>query len=340
MDGSSAVRDSAPPEPSVEGGRCAPPTIGTLLRLLSAGAGGSILIALGSGPLRTKELVERVPHYAARTIYRYAERLVQLGFVERNERSGVPSVVTYTLAAGAGTDLYTLLSTQASAWLTPQPNGHIPAQAWASLGMLAELWELGIVEELSHGGRTVTQLARGGHDLTFHQIARRTNQFLAADLLEKQPGTGTSKQFVLTRQARRGMGLVAVVGSWRHRHLEANGEAGLAREEMVTVLRATLPLVRLPHHPGLRFALCVEDTEDRALETDGAVLGVTVGPDAVLKPDPEAVPAAEAWARGKVGSWLDALIDGRGDRLRSGGAAELVQLFVEHLHRDLWTSGR
>ncbi|HEX8752146.1 MAG TPA: winged helix-turn-helix transcriptional regulator [Solirubrobacterales bacterium] len=339
MDSSAALRDSALSE-TAGSAQCAPPTIGTLLRLLSAGAGGPILMALGSGPLRTKELVERVPHYAARTVYRYAERLVQLGLVEREERAEIPSVVIYNLAPGAGTDLHTLLSAQAASWLSAQPSGQIGAQAWASLGMLADLWELGIVEELSRGGRSVTQLAQGCRDLTFHQIARRTNQFLAADLLEKRPGAGSSKHFGLTRQARRGMGLIAAVGRWRHRHLGASGEAGLTRGEMATVLRATLPLVRLPAHAGLRFALCVEDAEDEVLEADGAVLGATVGRNGLVHPDPEAVVAAEAWARARVGDWLDALIDGGCGGVRAGGAGELVESFLDHLHGALWAAGR
>jgi DNA-binding HxlR family transcriptional regulator len=41
-----------------------------VLRLLSAGATGAILMALGEGPLRTKTLTEHVPGYTPRTIYR------------------------------------------------------------------------------------------------------------------------------------------------------------------------------------------------------------------------------------------------------------------------------
>jgi DNA-binding HxlR family transcriptional regulator len=60
-----------------------------VLRLLSAGATGAILMALGEGPLRTKNLTERVPGYAPRTIYRYAGKLAELDVVEREEEPGV-----------------------------------------------------------------------------------------------------------------------------------------------------------------------------------------------------------------------------------------------------------
>lgn len=340
MESTAAVEESARLEPSLESAPpCPVPSIGELLRLLSAGAGGPILLALGPGPLRTMELVERVPHYAARTVYRYAERLVQLGLVERDERAGVPSVVTYSLAPGAGADLHMLLSSQARAWLASPPSGPTAAQAWASLGMLADLWELGIVAELSRGGRSVTELAQG-HDLTFHQISRRTNQFLAAGLLEKRTGSGTSKLFALTPMSRRGMGLVAAMGRWRHRHLDVDAEAGLSRGEMATVLRATLPLVYIPDHAGMSFALCVESAEDEAADADGEVLGVVVGSDGAAAPDPRAVPVAEAWGRGRVENWIDALVDGRRASLRAGGAGGVIEDFVDRLHRDLWDEPR
>jgi DNA-binding HxlR family transcriptional regulator len=340
MNGRAALNDPGLPEPSSEGAGCSPPSIGMLLNLLSAGAGGSILMALGEGPLRTKELVERVPHYAARTVYRYAERLVQLGLVEREQVPGVPSVVTYSLAPGAGTDLFTLLTSQARTWLVPQSSGHIAAQSWASLGMLADLWELGIVDELSRGGRSVTQLAKGSHELTFHQIARRTNRFLAAGLLEKQPGDGPSKLFTLTHKARQGLGLVAAVARWRHCHLDSDAEAGLSRAETATVLRATLPLAHMPGLEGMRFALCVEGPEDVVAETDGEVVGVAVGGDSTAVADPEAVPVAEAWARAQAGHWIDAVVDGRSDLVSMGGMPELVGTFLDRLHGGLWAAPR
>src|SRR5215475_2489322 len=72
-------------------------SIADVLRLLSAGATGAILMALGEGPLRTKNLTERVPGYAPRTIYRYAGKLAELDVIEREEEPGVPSKVVHTL---------------------------------------------------------------------------------------------------------------------------------------------------------------------------------------------------------------------------------------------------
>src|SRR3954465_8840168 len=81
-----------------------------VLRLLSAGATGAILMALGEGPLRTKTLTEQVPGYAPRTIYRYANKLAELEVVDREEEPGVPSKVVHTLSDPCGTELYELVN--------------------------------------------------------------------------------------------------------------------------------------------------------------------------------------------------------------------------------------
>src|SRR3954447_21036583 len=126
------------------------------LRLLSAGATGAILMALGEGPLRTKTLTEQVPGYAPRTIYRYAGKLAELEVVEREEEPGVPSKVVHTLTEECGSELYELVNRFADSSMTRLPDGRIDAHAWASLGLLADLWETGMIEELSWVPRSPT----------------------------------------------------------------------------------------------------------------------------------------------------------------------------------------
>ncbi|MGN6274586.1 MAG: winged helix-turn-helix transcriptional regulator [Solirubrobacterales bacterium] len=104
-----------------------------VLRLLSSGANGAILMALGDGPLRTRELTERVRGYAPRTVYRYTGKLVGAGLVERHEEPGVPSKVTHSLTRPSGQELHDLLEAYAEASLRRLPSGEICAYAWGSL---------------------------------------------------------------------------------------------------------------------------------------------------------------------------------------------------------------
>src|SRR5215204_4010072 len=126
-------------------------TITGVLRLLGAGASGSILMALRGGPLRTKELTERVPGYAPRTIYRYAAKLRELGFVEREDEPGVPSKVVHRLTDPDGRELAELVDAYADASLGRLPNGEIGAHEWGSFSLVADLWDSGMIEVLNMG---------------------------------------------------------------------------------------------------------------------------------------------------------------------------------------------
>ena len=245
-----------------------------VLRLLSAGATGAILMALGEGPLRTKGLTERVPGYSARTIYRYAGKLADLDVVDREEEPGVPSKVTHTLTEGCGSDLYELVDRFADASMTRLPDGRIDAHAWATLGLLADLWETGMIEDLSCDPRSPTELARGPHGLSYHQVNRRAGLFKNAGLISEWQGPGRRRQ-ALTEKTRKMMGLLVGVAAWRNRHVIAEDEEGMTVEEMTTALKTALPLVEVEAHAGKCLELCVL-REDEPGGSDGEVVWAEV----------------------------------------------------------------
>src|SRR4051794_8099090 len=97
----------------------------SVLRLLGTGASGAILVALSDGPLRTKSLTEQVPDFAPRTVYRYVDRLVDIGVIEREVARSVPSKVTHRLVAPCGVDLCQLVNAYASASMDQLVGGGI-----------------------------------------------------------------------------------------------------------------------------------------------------------------------------------------------------------------------
>src|SRR3954451_17724831 len=245
-------------QPAQEEDACvAGASVADVLRLLSAGATGAILMALGEGPLRTKNLTERVPGYAPRTIYRYAGKLASLDVVEREEEPGVPSKVVHTLSDPCGTELYALVNMFADASMTRLPDGRIDAHAWAGLGLLADLWESGMVAELACEPRSPTDLARGPHGLSYHQVNRRAGLFNTAGLVTEQEGLGRRRNYELTHKTRRTMGLLVGIARWRHHHVVAEDEEGMTAEEMATTLKTALPLARVEGHGGKSMKLCV-----------------------------------------------------------------------------------
>jgi DNA-binding HxlR family transcriptional regulator len=305
-----------------------------VLRLLSAGAAGAILMALGEGPLRTKELTQRVPGYTPRTIYRYSGKLAELEVVDREEEPGVPSKVVHTLSDPCGTELYNLVNRFADASMTRLPDGRIDAHAWAALGLLADLWEAGMVAELSCEPRSAAELARGPHGLSYHQVNRRAGLFQTAGLLSEQEVPGRRRCYALTHKTRRTMGLLAGIARWRHHHVVAEDEEGMTAEEIATVLQAALPLTSIPEHARKRMKLSVL-SEDEPPGDEGEVVWAEVEPDGVVH-SCAAAASFNGWGRGKVGAWIPAILEGRSSSIRVGGDWTLVGDCFEALSEVLW----
>jgi DNA-binding HxlR family transcriptional regulator len=307
-----------------------------VLRLLSAGATGAILMALGEGPLRTKGLTERVPGYAPRTIYRYAGKLAELEVIEREEEPGVPSKVVHALSNPCGTELYEVINRFADSSLTRLPDGRIDAHAWASLGLLADLWEAGMVEELSCGGRSPTELARGPHGLSYHQVNRRAGLFKASGLLSEWQGPGRRRCYGLTEKTRRKMGLIAAIARWRHHHVAGEGEEGMTAGEMATLLRAALPLLKVPEHKGKCLRLEVRAGNEQQDAAAEAVWAEVEG-DGTVRPCASATPSTDGWGRGEIRAWISVILDGGSKQVLVGADGRFVGECLDSVYGALWT---
>lgn len=291
-------------------------------------------MVLGDGPLRTKELTDRVPGYSPRTIYRGAGKLTELGVVEREEETGVPSKVTYALTDPKGRELYRLVAAYAAASFIRLPDGRIDAHAWGSLAMLAALWESGLIEELNLGPRSLTELARVEHGLSYHQVNRRAGLFAVGGFLREDAARGRQRIYALSDRARRGMALIAGIGRWRRRYVVPEGTSGLTARETGGVLRAALPLVTLPRHGGKSLGIEIapmngpDDVADAVwalVEAEGNVLSCE-GPLAEV----------DGHARGEVSAFIDTILDGPRNGLRLEGDERLITTCFERLHSALW----
>ncbi|MGN6664489.1 MAG: winged helix-turn-helix transcriptional regulator [Solirubrobacterales bacterium] len=303
-------------------------TIPEVLRLLSAGAAGAILMALGPGSLRTKELTERVRGYTPRTVYRYSSKLAASGVIERDEQPGVPSKVVHSLTKPRGRELHDLVEAYAAASLTRLPNGEIDAHAWGSLALLADLWEAGMIGELNSGPRSPTELSRGSHGLSYHQVSRRASLFAIGGFIQELVDAGPRRRYALTEKARRAMALVLGIGRWRQRNLVEDGELGMTATEVAIALQTALPLVALPEYAGKCFGVEIADEEVWAsVQPDGALL--------VCEP---VAAGGDGHGRGKVRAWLDALVTGSPRGVRADGDGALIGTLLSRLHRVLWTS--
>ena len=308
-----------------------------VLRLLSAGASGAIVMALGNGPLRTKELTERVRGYTPRTVYRYTGKLTELGVLERQEEPGVPSKVVHNLTEPCGRELYELIDAYADASLTRLASGEVDAHAWGSLALLADLWESGMIEALNFGPRSPTELARGEHDLSYHQVNRRAGLFAIGGLLHETSGEGRRRSYGLTEKTRRAMALIAAIGRWRRRHVVPEGTPGLTPREAGGVLRTALPLVSLPEYAGQSLGVEIEAEDMSGGEADS--VWASVRADGVVLSCERPLPAVEAKARGRVRHLVDSLLDGGDKGVRVDGDCRLLADCLSRLHAVFWVKG-
>lgn len=307
-----------------------------VLRLLSGGASGAILTALEGGPLRTKQLTGQVHGYAPRTVYRYASRLTEIGAIARREESGVPSKVVHSLTDPCGREFLSLLDAYADASLTRLAGGEIASHAWGSLGLLADLWEAGMIEALSYGPCSPTDLARGEHGLSYYQVKRRAVLFAISDFLRQSPlPAGRRRSYELTDRARRAIALIASISCWRHRHVVPEGEPGATAPEVAGMLRAALPLVALPDHAGRSFEISVASPGDGNGQ-ENSLVWARVDRDGAVISSAGSLAEPDGWIRGRVEPWLGALVDGSRRGLRLKGDSDLIETCLTRLHSTLW----
>ncbi|MGN6814491.1 MAG: hypothetical protein ACTHK3_00165, partial [Solirubrobacterales bacterium] len=269
-----------------------------------------------------------------------AGRLSEIGLIERHEEPGVPSKVTHRLTDPDGQELLTLLEAYADASLTRLSSGEVDAHAWGSLGLLADLWEAGMIEALSYGPCSPTELARGDHGLSYHQVKRRTVLFAIGGFLQETcPARLPRRSYELTDKARRAMALIAGIGRWRHRNIVAEGEMGATAAEVAAMLRAALPLITLPDRAGKSFTFAVVPGGEANLR-EAELVGAKIDNDGAVLSCTEPAAEPDGWARGRVDPWMGELVNGPRKGLRLKGDTELLEACLAELHSSLWETAR
>jgi DNA-binding HxlR family transcriptional regulator len=301
------------------------------LRLLSGGAAGEILLALRSEPLQTGELIESVPGYSPRTLYRYLARLTGLRLIERKKGSGVPSRVVYRLTELPGRAACGFVEAYAADEMALLANGRIDSLAWTSLGTLAQLWESGMLEALSSAPLSATDLAQEGYGLSYHQISRRASGLAASGLIQEERTPGRRRCYSPSNRTRRAMGLLARIGSWLRSWHAAGADEVVTAADVALMLRVALPLVKAPQLAGKHLQIEVEDAR-----LARSVVSTRVTEDGKTASSERSGAGCDGWAAGDVGRWLEA-VGGNTAALDVAGDKTAVAELLTELHSSLWT---
>lgn len=313
---------------------------GAVLSLIAAPLSVPILRAHRDGPLRLPDLRERISGAAQTTLRGQVGNLRGIGALERHVRGGMPYTVENELTA-VGEEVLTVAQI-IEAWLGRAPQGSIPLGSEAAKGAIRALvggWDSTILRALAARPLSLTELSSVINNHSYPALERRLSAMRAARQLEPKPGGYRgAKPHGVTEWTRQAVAPIAAAGRCECRYL-AGSTTPLTRIDIEAIFLLSVPLIDLDvTHSGA--CLLVVDTgsngsgpsTDRLagvhIEVEG---GAIVSCSSRLERDPK------TWVLGSAGAWVDAILEGKTERLRIGGdRVKLAEELIQRLRASLF----
>jgi DNA-binding HxlR family transcriptional regulator len=312
---------------------------GTVLSLIAGPLSVPILRAHLDGPLRLPELRERIGGAAQTTLRGQVGNLRAIGALERHVRSGMPYTVENELtAAGRGVlDVARIVE----AWLAQAPQGSIPLGSEPAKGAIRSLvggWGSTMLRALAARPLALTELSSVIHELSYPALERRLSAMRAARQVELTPNGGRgAKPYAVTEWTRQAVASLVAAGRCECEHFAEVAEPH-TRVDIEAAFLLAAPLADLTVNHGGSCLLAV----DTGLEHDGeskerlAGVHIEVTEGAVSSCASLWEQEPRTWALGTVNSWVEAILEGRLERLRMGGAdPRLATALIEGVHASL-----
>jgi DNA-binding HxlR family transcriptional regulator len=330
--------DSKPPAARVRTG-------GLVLTLCAGPLTVPILRAHEDGPLRLPELREKTGGAAQTTLRGQVGNLRGIGALARHVRGGMPYTVENELTE-AGMAILSAAEVL-EAWLSWAPQGPVALGSEPAKGAIRALiggWGSTMLRALAARPLSLTELNGLIANVSYPALERRLSAMRAARQVELLPGEGGGRPYAVTDWARQAVAPLAVAGRCECRHMEEEAEPATEIDIEAAFLLA-VPLVTLPEDRDGSCLLAMDAgspaSSGEAGEPKRRLAGVRVEVRdghisscvSKLERDPR------TWALGTVETWLDAIIEGRLDRLRIGGEdPELVRALLQGLHASLFVA--
>lgn len=307
---------------------------GAVLSLIAAPLSVPILRAHRGGPLRLPDLRERIGGAAQTTLRGQVGNLRGIGALERHVRGGMPYTVENELTA-LGEEVLAVAEI-VEAWLDRAPQGSIPLGSEAAKGAIRALiggWGSTMLRALAARPLSLTELSSVINDHSYPALERRLSAMRAARQVEPRPGGYRgAKRYGVSEWTRQAVAPIAAAGRCECRHL-ARSTAPLARIDIEAIFLLSVPLVDLDVTDSGACLLVVDTgvggSEQAADRLAGVHIevedGAIVACSSRLEKDPK------TWALGPAGAWVDAILEGKTERLKIGG--DRVKLAVELIQR-------
>jgi DNA-binding HxlR family transcriptional regulator len=313
---------------------------GTVLSLIAGPLSVPILRAHLDGPLRLPDLRERIGGAAQTTLRGQVGNLRAIGALERHVRSGMPYTVENTLTdVGRGV---LAVAAIVEAWLAQAPQGPIALGSEPAKGAIRALvgaWGSTTLRALAGRPLALTELSSVIPDLSYPSLERRLSAMRAARQIElRLDGGRGAKPYAVTEWTRQAVGPLVAAGRCECEHLAEVTEP-LTRIDIEAAFLLAVPLVDLTVNYRGSCLLAVDTRSGNDGESGERLAGVYVEIEdgavascvSLLEQEPN------TWALGTVSSWVDAILEGRLERLRMGGKdPKLATALIEGIHGSLF----
>lgn len=310
-----------------------------MLSLIAGPLSVPILRAHLDGPLRLPDLRERIGGAAQTTLRGQVGNLRGIGALERHVRGGMPYTVENELTdVGRGV---LAVADLVEAWLARAPQGPIVLGSEPAKGAIRALigaWGSTMLRALAARPLSLTELSSVISDLSYPALERRLSAMRAARQVEARPNGGRgAKPYAVTEWTRQAVGPLVAAGRCECEHLSESTES-LTRIDIEAAFLLAVPLLDLQVKRSGSCLLAVNTATSTGAEPKDRIAGVRVEIEegAVVSCVSHLEQEPHTWALGAVGSWVDAILEGRLDRLRIGGGdPSLASAVVAGLHAAL-----
>jgi DNA-binding HxlR family transcriptional regulator len=281
-----------------------------------------ILRAHVGGSQRLAELHEKVGWSAQTTVRAAIAKLRGIGAL-RKERVGTTPYAIATALTPAGEEMLSVADA-VEGWLALCPAGPIAPgseEAKGAVKALAGGWSSTLMRALANRPRTLTELDSLIPGVSYPSLERRISWMRATGQIEPVQTDGRGTPYTVTDWLRHAIAPLCAAGRCERRHLAADS-APITSIEVEASFLLALPLAPLPKNVSGSCMLVAQTDLREPDDENPGLAGVTVevarGEVVSCAPDVSARP--QAWAVGTPEGWLDAVIDGRIEDLRIGGA--------------------
>lgn len=291
-----------------------------MLGLLENPLNVKVLGAHADGPLRFAELQEHLGWSAEATVRGAIKNLEERGGLVRQPAEGKGNAVATALGP-AGKDLLNVADVL-KGWLSECPAKPIElegAHAAVAVKALAGGWSSSLIRALATGPSTLTELSEQIPEISYPSLERRIGWMRTTGQIDALPKQPRGVPYTPTKWLRRAITPLAMAMRCERRHMVGNPPITAVEAESAFLL--ALPVAPLPEDRRGSCMLAIQ-TDAVEFDEDQPLAGVNLE----LHLDGSAswsvglVAKPSTWAVGTAEDWLTAMLDGRFEFLRIGGA--------------------